>query len=137
MKIKMLVCLLALATVFYACRQEDKSAASTKEVSKGALRFTEVQTYRLKKGMSVDSFKVAAENVNLFLDEQPGFIDRAVSMSDSAVLEVAHWTTHDAFSKAQEKAFSDKSALKFFSFVDEVGAMAYFGDEKLVHSNTP
>jgi len=134
MKIRNTFYLLLLITLFYACQRHNQPSSPKAETGSSPLRFTEVQTYRLKKGVSLDSFLVAVKSVNLFLDEQPGFMYRTISMTDSGVVEVVHWASHDAFSKAQEKAFTDARTIPFFSFIDEAGAAAYFGDEKLIYS---
>lgn len=99
------------------------------------LRFTEIQTYQLKPGVQLDEFLSAANNVNGFLDAQPGFIDRVLSVSDSGIVEVAHWKDAAAFAAAQAKAFEDDRALFFFGFIEETSLKPYFGKENLVHSN--
>lgn len=81
--------------------------------------FVELVTFRVRPGISPDQVTDAAEEVNRFLLEQPGFLSRHLGATeDGTWYDILYWESGDHVAAAMEKVAASPHCALFFGLID-------------------
>lgn len=90
--------------------------------------FVELVTFRARAGVTAEQMTSAAEQVNLFLESQPGFLSRHLGVTDDGTWhDILYWESRDHVTAAMAKAESSPHCPVFFGLIDPAhDSMALF-----------
>jgi hypothetical protein len=90
--------------------------------------FVELVTFRTKAGVTSEQVISAAEQVNLFLKSQPGFLSRHLGVTDDGTWhDILYWESRDHVMAAMAKVESSPHCPIFFGLIDSAhDSMALF-----------
>jgi hypothetical protein len=90
--------------------------------------FIELVTFKTKAGVTSDQVISAAEDVNLFLKSQPGFVSRYLGQAeDGTWYDILLWESQVSVMAAMEKVASSTHCTTFFGLIDSASdSMALF-----------
>ena len=81
--------------------------------------FVELVRFRAKDGVASEQVISAAEQVNLFLKSQPGFLSRHLGVTDDGTwYDILYWESRDHVMSAMAKAESSPHCPMFFGLID-------------------
>ena len=90
--------------------------------------FVELVTFKAKSGVKAEQVTAAAEQVNLFLKSQPGFVSRHLGVTDDGTwYDILYWESRDHVMAAMDKVESSPHCPTFFGTIDPAhDSMALF-----------
>jgi hypothetical protein len=90
--------------------------------------FVELVTFRARAGVTSEQVISAAEQVNLFLKSQPGFLSRHLGVTDDGTwYDILYWESRDHVTAAMAKVESSPHCPVFFGLIDpDHDSMALF-----------
>lgn len=90
--------------------------------------FIELVTFKAKAGSTNEQVINAAEDVNLFLRQQDGFISRHLGLAEDGTWhDILFWASQEHVMAAMEKAATSAHCSIFFGLIDEAhDSMALF-----------
>ncbi|MBM4186597.1 MAG: hypothetical protein FJ206_04720 [Gemmatimonadetes bacterium] len=81
--------------------------------------FVELVTFRAKAGVTSEQVISAAEQVNLFLKDQPGFLSRHLGVTEDGTWhDILYWESGEHVMAAMAKAESSPHCPVFFGLID-------------------
>lgn len=81
--------------------------------------FVELVAFKAKAGVTPEQVVAAAEQVNLFLKEQPGFVSRHLGRADDGTwYDVLYWESRDHVMAAMARTESSPHCPTFFGLID-------------------
>lgn len=90
--------------------------------------FVELVSFKARAGVTPEQVASAAEEVNLFLKGQPGFLSRHLGLADDGTwYDILYWESRDHVAAAMAKAESSPNCAIFFGLIDPAhDSMALF-----------
>jgi hypothetical protein len=80
----------------------------------------EMVLFNINEGITTEFAQKELIKINDFLVNQPGFVSREISLSDTGqFLDLVYWTDMDSAKIAAEKAMQDPEFLKICRIIDE------------------
>lgn len=91
-------------------------------------RFVELVSFKTKAGVAPEQVISAAEEVNLFLKNQHGFISRHLGQTEDGTWhDILFWRSREHLMAAMNKVASSPHCATFFGLIDEANSsMALF-----------
>lgn len=81
--------------------------------------FVELVSFRVKAGVTPEQVISAAEQVNIFLEAQPGFLSRHLGVNeDGTWYDILVWVSQEHVLAAMGKAESSPHCPTFFGLID-------------------
>jgi hypothetical protein len=90
--------------------------------------FVELVAFKARAGVTSQQVIAAAEEVNLFLESQPGFVSRHLGLAeDGTWYDILYWESQDHVMAAMAKVESSPHCAVFFGLIDPAhDSMALF-----------
>ena len=90
--------------------------------------FIELVTFKTRAGVTTEQVTSAAEEVNVFLKSQPGFLSRQLGLAENGTwYDILYWESQDHVTAAMAEVASSPHCSIFFGLIDPAhDSMALF-----------